>query len=155
MAVKTKAELVDEANVIRDETAIGGNTKLRVRNMIVNMIDSFSLLLDIVTPSTAGGTITFDFALKQKRTFWGFTSFATAKTIAFANDSEAKEFDFVLNITSGSAILTFPSTVLMTDSRWEVTGAKQWQPNAAGSFKGHAVFDGTNWLVDISQEVYV
>jgi len=155
MSIKTKAELTTEANVIRDETAVGANTKLRIRNMLVNMIDSFCLVLDVVTPSTTSGTITFDFELKQKRTFWGLTSFATPKTIAFSNDSEALEFDFVLNISNVAAILTFPSTVTMDDSRWEATGAKEWEPSGTGSFKGHAVFDGTNWKIDISQNAYV
>ena len=155
MAIKTKAQLVTAAGVIRDETAVGGNTKLRVYNMFADLIDSLCLILDIATPSTASGTITFDFELKQKRTFWGSAGFATPKTIAFANDSEAKEFYFVLNITSGAAILTFPSTVTMDDSRWEATGAKEWEPSGTGSFKGHAIFDGTNWNIDISQNVYV
>jgi len=65
MSIRTKAQLTASADVIGNETAIGGNTKTRVRNMLVDMIDSFCLLLDIVTPSTSGGTITFDFELKQ------------------------------------------------------------------------------------------
>jgi len=154
MSVKTKAQLVTTATVIRDETAVGGNTKLRVYNMIVDLVDSLCLILDIVTPSTASGTITFDFELKQKRTFWGSASFSTPKTIAFDNDSEAQEFDFVLNITNVAAILTFPATVTMDDVRWEATGAKEWEPSGTGSFKGHAVFDGTNWKIDISQNSY-
>lgn len=41
MAQKTIAELTTEANVIRDETTASANTKLRIRNMLVNIIDSY------------------------------------------------------------------------------------------------------------------
>jgi hypothetical protein len=41
MAQKNIADLTSEANVIRDETNAGANTKLRVRNMLINIIDSF------------------------------------------------------------------------------------------------------------------
>src|SRR5690606_39494857 len=41
MAQKNIADLTSEANVIRDETTAGANTKLRVRNMLINIIDSY------------------------------------------------------------------------------------------------------------------
>lgn len=155
MSIRTIAQLKASAAVIRDETAIGGNTKLRVYNMLIDLIDSLCLILDIITVSTSSGTITFDFALKQTRKFLGSASFSTPKTIAFSNDSVGLEFDFVLQIGNVAAILTFPSTVTMQDIRWEASGAKQWQPDATGFFKGHAIFDGTNWRLDISQSPYV
>jgi len=40
MAQKTDAQLTTEANIIRDETAIGANTALRVGIMLDNLIDS-------------------------------------------------------------------------------------------------------------------
>lgn len=154
MSVKTVAQLKASAAVIRDETAIGGNTKTRIYNMLIDMIDSFMLILDISSVVTTGGTITFDFLLKQKNKFMGATGFATPKTIAFSNDTNALEFDFVLNITNVAAILTFPASVIMDDVRWEATGAQEWEPDNTGFFKGHAEFDGTNWLVDISKGTY-
>lgn len=154
MSVKTVAQLKSTAAVIRDETAVGGNTKLRVYNMLIDMIDSFMLILDITSSDTSGATITFDFALKQKNKFLGSAGFATPKTIAFLNDENALEFDFVLSITNVAAILEFPSSVVMNDVRWEATGAKKWEPDATGFFKGHAEFDGTNWIVDISKGPY-
>jgi len=154
MTIKTKAQLISTAAVIRDETAIGGNTKLRVYNMLVDFADSMQLILDLVSPSTASGTITFDFELKQSRRFQGSASFSTPKTIAFSNDTNALSFEFFFNITDAAAVLTFPSTVKMDDIRWD-TGAKEWTPDDTGWFKGHAEFNGTNWLIDISKSIYV
>jgi len=153
MAVKTVAQLKTTAAVIRDETAVGGNTKLRVYNMLVDMIDSLCLILDIVTTSTASGTIDFDFALKQARKFMGSASFASAKAITFSNDANALEFDFVFNITNGAAVLTFPSSVTMDDVRWN-SDDKEWTPDNIGWFKGHAELDGATWRLDISKGVY-
>lgn len=155
MAVKTADQLKTTAAVIRDETAIGGNTTLRVYNMLVDLIDSFCLVLDIANTSTAGSIIDFDFALKQQRKFLGSASFSTTKEITFSNDTNAIEFDFFFNITNVAAILTFPSSVLMDDVRWEATGAQEWAPDGTGWFKGHAEFNGTNWLLDISKATYI
>lgn len=154
MAIKTVAQLKTTAAVIRDETAIGGNTKVRVYNMLVDLIDSLCLILGILSVDTSSSTIDFDFELKQGSKFFGSTSFATPKTISFSNDTNALEYDFVLEISNVAAILTFPPTVTMQDVRWEATGAKEWQPDATGFFKGHAEFDGTNWRMDISNSPY-
>lgn len=105
---------------------------------------------DSATPSTAGGTITFDLESKTRRVFVGSASFGSAKTIALSNNSNALEIDFILDISNVAAILTFPSSFLMSDVRWEATGAKQWEPDSTGKFKGHAIFNGTNWLLDIT-----
>jgi len=154
MSVKTVAQLKSTAAVIRDETAIGGNTKLRVYNMLIDLIDSLCLILDIATVSTTSGTIDFDFALKQARKFLGSASFATAKSITFSNATNAVEFDFFFQITNVAAILTFPSSVIMNDVRWEATGAKEFEPDGVGWFKGHAELKGSEWMVDISKIPY-
>src|SRR5687768_3370514 len=135
MSVKTVAQLKTTAAVIRDETAIGGNTKLRVYNMLVDLIDSLCLILDLTSVSTAGATITFDFELKQARKFLGSAAFATPKTISFSNATNALEFDFVFNVSNVAEILTFPSNVIMNDVRWEATGAQEWEPDGTGWFK--------------------
>jgi len=149
MSVKTVAQLKTTAAVIRDETAIGGNTKLRVYNMLIDLIDSLCLILDIATVSTASGTIDFDFALKQARKFLGSASFATAKSITFSNATNAVEFDFFFQITNVAAILTFPSSVIMNDVRWNTSG-QTWEASEIGIYKASALFDGTNWIMDIS-----
>ena len=57
MAQKTDLELITEANVIRDETAIGANTALRVGTMLDNLIDS-KVNNDRVSNSTSLGNST-------------------------------------------------------------------------------------------------
>lgn len=111
--------------------------------------------IDIVTVSTAGGTITFGFGGEEETIFIGSASFGSAKDIVFDDDSNAKKLSFSLNITNVLAVLTFPSSVIMSDVRWEATGAKEWQPDATGVYKGTAFFDGTNWIMDISAAPYV
>jgi hypothetical protein len=57
MAQKTDLELIAEANVIRDETAIGANTALRVGTMLDNLIGS-KINNDMVSDSTSLGNST-------------------------------------------------------------------------------------------------
>jgi len=40
MAIRTDNQLITEANIIRDETAVGANTALRIGTMLDNVIDS-------------------------------------------------------------------------------------------------------------------
>ena len=57
MAQKTDGQLTTEANIIRDETAIGANTALRVGTMLDNLIDS-KVNVDKVSDDTALGNST-------------------------------------------------------------------------------------------------
>ncbi len=90
--------------------------------------------IDLVTVSTAGGTITLDYALKQQRVFEGGASFATPKTIAESNASNARAGEASFNLTNVAAVLTFPSDFSMpaTDTRWD-DGAKTFTPDTTGN----------------------
>lgn len=110
--------------------------------------------IDILTVSTAGGTVTLNFASDEQRIFVGSASFAAPKTIALSNATNAKRFEFIFTITDAAAILTFPSAFIMNDIRWS-TGSQEWEPNDIGTYKGSALFDGTNWILDISQTPYL
>lgn len=57
MAQKTDLELITESNIIRDETAIGANTALRVGTMFDNLVDS-KINNDRVSDSTSLGNST-------------------------------------------------------------------------------------------------
>jgi len=57
MAQKTDGQLTTEANIIRDETAVGANTALRVGTMLDNLIDS-KVNIDRVSDSTSLGNST-------------------------------------------------------------------------------------------------
>jgi len=57
MAQRTDGQLTTEANIIRDETAVGANTALRVGTMLDNLIDS-KINIDRVSDSTSLGNST-------------------------------------------------------------------------------------------------
>ena len=57
MAQKTDGQLTTEANIIRDETAVGANTALRIGTMLDNLIDS-KVNVDKVSDDTALGNST-------------------------------------------------------------------------------------------------
>lgn len=105
--------------------------------------------IDILSVSTAGGTITLNFASEEQRIFVGSASFATAKAVALSNDSIARRLDFIFTITNVNAVLTFPAAFVMNDVRWN-TSSQEWEPDQTGTFKASAIFDGTNWIMDIS-----
>jgi hypothetical protein len=89
--------------------------------------------IDLTTVSTAGGTITLDYALKQQRVFEGSASFATPKTIAEDNETNARAGEAGFDITNVAGVLTFPSdfTMPVSDARWD-DGAKTFTPDATG-----------------------
>lgn len=106
--------------------------------------------LVLVVPSTAGGTVTLDFDSDIEKIFVGSASFATPKTIAFSNDTNALIFTLTLTITNVAGVVTFPATVSMNtqDSRWN-TSLQAWavQAGAEGRYVFGGGWDGTNWNV--------
>lgn len=123
-----------------------------------DIADSFSNLIsssyiDSLTVDTTGGTITLNFATKPDRIFIGSASFAGPKTIALSNATVAKRMQFIFTVTNVAAVLTFPASFVMSEVRWD-TSAQTWTPDQTGTFKGEAIFDGTNWILDISQSPY-
>lgn len=106
--------------------------------------------LDLATTSTAGGTITLDMNSQVQRMFVGSTSFGTAKAIALSNDTDAFEsaialvFNLVLTLTNAAAVLTFPISFTMQDSRWNDV-AHTFTPIGTGKHEFSATWDGTDW----------
>lgn len=112
--------------------------------------------IDILTVSTTGGTITLNFASEEQRIFVGSASFSGPKTVALSNATNAKRFEFLFQITSVAAVLTFPSEFIgdTADTRWNA-GANTWTSDfATGVFRATAIYNGTNWILDISNAPY-
>jgi hypothetical protein len=124
-----------------------------IRDFAEDIADSFPADADgmVLSVSTSTGTITLNFDSTVERVFVGNATFATAKDIALINDTYASIFEFVFEITNVAAELEFPTEFVMNDVRWEVSVAKTWTPDAVGKYKAKAVWDGTDWLLDISQ----
>ena len=145
MAKKTDAQLLAEAQVINDETAIGGNTKGRVANMLKDIIDS-KASIDQLTVSTASGTITLDMGNQADRMFKGSGNINGPKTWIFSNTTGSiliRSFIFVMTTLDAQ---TMPANVAMSDARWDGT---IWTPQDVGQYEATASFDGTNWLLKI------
>lgn len=103
-------------------------------------------LLDEVTASTAGATITLDLNSQKQRIFVGSASFSTAKTIAFSNSTNALVFNFTFNVANVAGVVTFPTSVLMADVNFD---GDDWTPPSTGVYEMGGTYDGTNWFVKI------
>jgi hypothetical protein len=130
-------------------SAADNSTKLATTAYVDNAVAGGGLyVLDLATPSTAGGTITLDFNNQVQRMFVGSASFATPKTIALSNDTNGLVLNLVLTLTNVAAVLTFPSTFTMLategGARWN-DGAKTFTPAATGKHEFSATWDGTDW----------
>lgn len=160
MSVLTKTNYLAKYGVLGTtfpDNTVGAISESDMRDFGQDTADSLlfsSASIDVSTVSTASGTITLNFDSRSERIFLGSASFATPKTIALSNATNALVLDFEFNITNAAAILTFPSSFTMSDVRWD-SGAKTWEPSDLGVFKAHAYFNGTNWRLDISQSTYV
>ncbi|HMG93215.1 MAG TPA: hypothetical protein VK589_24330 [Chryseolinea sp.] len=102
---------------------------------------------ELITVSTAGGTINYEFNNTPERSFQGSAAITTPKTIAFLNSTKGKEFQAFHNITDVAAVLTFPASVKMSSGLW-LDGPKTWTPEYTGEYKFIGHFNGTTWYVD-------
>ncbi len=117
----------------------------------VNRIDE----MDIFSVDTTGATLTLDFGsgvLAYSKRFFGSASFATPKTIALGNNTNANHFTFIFTITDVAATLTFPSGFKSSDSRFS---SLVFTSLETGTFKMTADYDGTSWYCDFSALPYV
>lgn len=108
---------------------------------------------DQATTVTTGGTITLDCNSQKKRVHLGSATFATPKTIALSNTTNARQFFFLFQITNVAAVLTMPSDFLLNDPNWDES-ANTWTPTDVGRYILAGYFDGTNWWVNISGAPY-
>ncbi len=109
---------------------------------------------DRIISSTLGVSIFFNFNLKKKRLFVGSDPVTAPISVILANEANAIEYDFVLNIQDVAAILTFQSDYISNDVRWNAS-TKAFEFGEIGYYKGHAVNDGTHWFLDISPSPYL
>lgn len=111
---------------------------------VANMTAEY--IIDSATPSTAGSTITLDMNNQIQRLFVGSASFATPKTLAISNTTNALVFNFHFQITNIAATLTLPSGWLMSDALF---ASNVWTPVTTGLYELGGSFDGTNWKIKI------
>lgn len=109
-------------------------------------LDAKEDLLETVSASTAGGTITLDFTNDTQKIFVGDATFSTGKAVAFSNATNAEVFDFHFEVTNVAGTLNFPANVQMFDEGWDV-GTTTWTPPATGEYEIAGSYDGTNWRI--------
>lgn len=157
MSKLTKAQFLEKYAILFADNSTRNITESVMRSFCQDLADStefsFGSELDIELVVTSGSSINFDFGSGYQSIFVGISSFSTPKTITFSNTTNAKRFEFIIENSSVDAVITFPSSVIMNDIRWD-EDLKQWYPDDIGVYKGAAIFDGTNWILDMSQSPY-
>lgn len=114
-------------------------------------------VIDLLSVSTAGGTITLPFGngiAAYQRRFVGSASFSTPKIIELDLDTTANHFTFIFTITDVAATLTFSSEFKCADglSRWL---SLVFTSLETGTFKATADKGGSSWYIDFSELPYV
>jgi hypothetical protein len=106
-------------------------------------------VIDQVSTSVAGGTITLDMNSQIQRSHIGSATFAAAKILAMSNTTNSMFFNFIFEITSVSAVLTFPSDWVSSSLDFNGTA---WTPPNTGKFEFGGSFDDINniWYIKIS-----
>lgn len=111
----------------------------------------YVITVDLLSVSTAGATVTLDFASKIQRLFVGSASFSSSKTIALSNTTNALVLNLVVTITNLAGTVIFPSTFTMqaVDRRWD-DSTHTFTPNETGKHEFSATWDGTDWNLKVS-----
>jgi hypothetical protein len=88
-------------------------------------------------------------SLTQK-IFYGSASFATSKTMAFSNTTNALVFTFHFEITNVAGTVVFPANVVMSDPLWD-TATQTWTPLSIGLYEMVGRYNAatSNWKVSI------
>jgi hypothetical protein len=106
---------------------------------------------------TAPGFLTLDWLNQADLIFVGNSSFSTSRTVLMTNAAFGKRFTFIFVISDVAATITFPGNFKMKSSlvTWD-SGTQTWESDfSTGEFKAYAIFDGTSWIMDISESDYV
>src|SRR5690606_22212954 len=77
-----------------------------------NQVDDALTALDKLQVDTSGASITLDMESKSNRLFYGSASWATAKTLAVSNATNAVSFVFLFEITNTAGTLELPSNFM-------------------------------------------
>lgn len=97
----------------------------------------------------SSGLAVFDFVNDREKLFYGTIN--EVKTWSLLNDARAIAFSTIINFTTADT-QTFPANWKMSDTR---KSGNDWTPLFTGVYKIDAMFDGTNWIVEINNEPYV
>ena len=97
--------------------------------------------------STADPTIILTLGGLVERNFAGTPAIAAPKTWQLQTEDNAQEFWFYFEMTGVDA-QTFPADFEMSDGQWN-SATNVWTPLQPGKYRGHAVWNGSVWNMDI------
>jgi hypothetical protein len=103
--------------------------------------------LTLAEISTSAATITLDMNGLVERNFVATPAIAAPKTWVLINDTNGQEFYFYFELTGVDA-QTFPADFEMSDGQWD-SGTTTWTPMQPGKYRGHVVYNGTVWAMQI------
>lgn len=131
-------------------TAAGGTntTQLATTAFVTAAVAASTNIIDQVSTSVAGGTITLDMNSQKQRSHVGSATFSAAKIVAMSNTTGSLFFNWIFEITSVSAVLTFPSDWLSSSPDFNGT---TWTPPTTGRFQFGGSFDDINnlWYISV------
>lgn len=138
-------------------TTDNANNNVVVRNSSTGEAEIRSALtigtpLESVSVTTTGGTVTLDFDLGDyddavQKMFIGSNTWATSKTLAFSNDTNARVFNFHFEVTNVAGTIVC-STCIMSDANWD-SGSDTWTPAETGKYEMGGSWDGSAWKVKV------
>lgn len=150
-----KSALAGSSNIVTTGTLTGGATGAGFTIALGTSTVSGALpaanmptinVIDLATPSTTGGTITFDMNSQNQRMFVGSASFSTPKIFAMSNTTNAKGFVASVNVTNVAAVITMPGDWFMASSDFDGTA---WTPPTTGIYEFGGRWYGTFWSVSV------
>lgn len=98
-----------------------------------------------LTPDVSGSPI--DLAMTHPEMIYILGNIGVNKTFTFTG-SASKKINIKIPITADGIALTFPGSVVMSDSRFV---SSVWSPLEQGTYYGTGFYDGTNWALTIPQ----
>jgi hypothetical protein len=153
IALTAKSVPVDADSITISDSAASADAKevtlTEFKAFLKTYFDTLYSGISQTTTSTAGATITLDMNSAVQRSHVGSATFNTAKAVAMSNTTGSLFFNFIFEVTSVSAVLTFPADWL--SSSLDFNGAT-WTPPNTGKFEFGGSFDDVNnvWYVKVS-----
>lgn len=145
----------DDDVIDEDDFASDSSTKVPTQQSVRNFVLANA-------GGVGGGGLGFSVQTSSVLNFTGLsqyvfaiTSISSPRTISHTNDTQARRYEVSYHITNLAGTITFPSNYMISaiDARWN-SSTKVWTPTQTGTYKGHAIWTGLNWLMDISRYPY-
>jgi hypothetical protein len=131
-------------------SASSGDKLIIVRGADTKLIDKDLIgatLIPIIAAGVSGDPINMNAQHQHIVIFNGATAFGDdPRSFSFVNDENLKIFDFIFELNNASGTLQLPVNYRSNDIR--VYGGNVWHAEQEGTYKMHAVYNGTIFVTD-------